>query len=115
MLVTAHDAFAYFGRTFQVQVEGLQGLSTATEAGTADVQRLAAFIAEQRIPAIFVESSVSPRSIEAVREAVRARGFDVQIGGSLYSDALGSPGSGADTYAGMMRANVRTIVAALAP
>ncbi len=115
VLVTAHDAFAYLGQAFGVEVQGLQGLSTATEAGTADVQRLARMIAERRIPALFVESSVSPRSIEAVREAVRARGYNVQMGGSLYSDALGTPGSGAETYIGMMRANVRTIVAALAP
>lgn len=115
VLVTAHDAFGYFGRAFGVEVEGLQGLSTAAEAGTADVQRLAELIATRRIPAIFVESSVSPRSIEAVQAAVRDRGFDVQIGGSLYSDALGGPGSGAETYTGMMRANVRTIIDALVP
>lgn len=113
VLVTAHDAFGYFGRTFGMEVEGLQGITTAAEAGTADVQRLASLIATRRIPALFIESSVSPRSIEAVQAAVRARGFDVQIGGSLYSDALGSPGSGADTYVGMMRENVQTITDAL--
>jgi manganese/zinc/iron transport system substrate-binding protein len=88
----------------------LQGISTATEAGTADVRELAAFVAERRLPALFVESSVSPRAIEAVRAAVRARGFEVRIGGSLYSDALGGPDSGADTYEGMIRANVDTVV-----
>ena len=113
VLVTAHDAFSYFGRAYGFEVRGLQGLSTATEAGTADVQRLAAFIAERRIPAIFVESSVSPRSIEAVQAAVRARGFDVAIGGNLYSDALGSPGTPAETYPGTVRHNVDTIVDAL--
>ena len=115
VLVTAHDAFNYFGRAYDFEVRGLQGISTATEAGTADVQDLAAFVAEREIPALFVESSVSPRSIEAVREAVRARGFEVEIGGNLYSDALGGPESGADTYAGMIRHNVSTIVDALAP
>ena len=115
VLVTAHDAFGYLGRTYGLEVEGLQGLSTAAEAGTADVQRLAELIATRRIPALFVESSVSPRSIEAVQAAVRARGFSVEIGGSLYSDALGGPASGADTYTGMMRANVQTIADALAP
>lgn len=113
VLVSAHDAFGYFGRAYGVAVEGLQGVSTASEAGTADVQALAAFIAGRRLPAVFVESSVSPRAIEAVKAAVEARGHAVRIGGSLYSDALGSPGSGADTYEGMVRANVRTLVEAL--
>jgi len=113
VLVTAHDAFGYFGEAYGMEVRGLQGLSTATEAGTADVQGLAAFVAERRIPALFVETSVSPRAIEAVREAVRARGFDVQLGGDLYSDALGGPGSGAETYEGMLRHNADTIASAL--
>lgn len=110
VLVTAHDAFNYFGAAYGVDVRGLQGISTATEAGTADVRALADFVAETRLPALFVESSVSPRAIEAVRAAVRARGFEVRIGGSLYSDALGGPGSGADTYVGMIRSNVDAIV-----
>jgi manganese/zinc/iron transport system substrate-binding protein len=113
VLVTAHDAFNYFGRAYDVDVRGLQGLSTATEAGTADVRNLAAFIAERRLPAIFVESSISSRTIEAVQAAARALGHDVRIGGSLYSDALGSPGSDAESYVGMIRHNVDTIVAAL--
>ncbi len=113
VLVTAHDAFAYFGAAYGVRVQGLQGLSTTTEAGTADVQRLAARLADERIPAVFVESSVPRRTLDAVVEAARARGADVRIGGSLYSDALGGPGSGADTYDAMVRANVNTIVAAL--
>lgn len=113
VLITAHDAFGYFGRAYGFEVRGLQGISTATEAGTADVQTLAAFIAERRLPAIFVETSVSPRAIEAVREAVRARGFAVRVGGALYSDALGDAGTPAATYEGMMRHNAATIVAAL--
>lgn len=113
VLVTAHDAFNYFGRAYGFRVRGLQGISTVAEAGTADVQELARFVAENRIPALFVETSVSPRSIEAVRAAVRARGFEVRIGGDLYSDALGGAGSGAETYEGMIRHNVDTIVAAL--
>jgi len=113
ILVTAHDAFGYFGEAYGFDVRGLQGISTATEAGTADVQSLAEFIATERIPSIFVETSVSARHIEAVRAAVRARGFDVQIGGELYSDALGSPGSGAETYAGMVRHNIDTIIEGL--
>ena len=113
VLVTAHDAFNYFGRAYGFRVRGLQGLSTATEAGTADVRDLAAFVAERRIPALFVESSVSPRNIEAVQQAVRARGFDVRIGGNLFSDALGDPGTPEGTYEGMIRHNVETVVGAL--
>ncbi len=113
VLVTAHDAFGYFGRAYGVEVHGLLGVSTAAEAGTADVQRLARFITERRIPAMFVESSVPPRYIEALQQAVRARGYDVQIGGSLFSDALGDEGTPAGTYVGTVRHNVQTIVAAL--
>ncbi|HEV3050489.1 MAG TPA: zinc ABC transporter substrate-binding protein [Longimicrobium sp.] len=113
VLITAHDAFNYFGRAYGFQVRGLQGVSTAAEAGTADVQALAEFIATRRIPAVFVESSIPRRTIEAVQEAVRARGFQVQIGGSLYSDAMGNPGTLAGTYQGMVRHNIDTIVGAL--
>ena len=115
VLVTAHDAFNYFGRSYGFEVRGLQGISTATEAGTGDVQALAQFVAERQIPALFVESSVSPRSIEAVLAAVQARGHEVTIGGNLYADALGGAGSGAETYPAMIRANIDTIVDALAP
>jgi manganese/zinc/iron transport system substrate-binding protein len=113
VLVTAHDAFNYFGRAYGFEVRGLQGISTAAEAGTADVQELSAFIAQRRIPAVFVESSVSPRSVEAVQAAVRARGFRVEIGGELFSDALGRADSEAGTYVGMVRHNIDTIVGAL--
>jgi manganese/zinc/iron transport system substrate-binding protein len=113
VVVTAHDAFNYFGRAYGFEVRGLQGISTASEAGARDVQELAAFIAEQRIPAIFVETSVSPRAIQAVREAVRARGFEVAIGEQLFSDALGDPGTPEGTYVGMVRHNVEAIVSAL--
>lgn len=114
VLVTAHDAFEYFGRAYGVEVKGLLGVSTAAEAGTADVQNLAEFIVERRIPAIFVESSVPPRYVEALQQAVQARGFNVLIGGSLYSDALGNPDGEAATYVGTVRVNVDTIVTALA-
>ena len=79
VVVTAHDAFSYFGRAYGVEVRGLLGVSTAAEAGTADVQELARFIAERRIPAVFVESSVPPRYVEALQQAVDARGFAVAI------------------------------------
>ena len=114
VIVTSHDAFGYFGRAYGFEVHGLQGISTASEAGTADVQQLADLVAARRIPAMFVETSISPRGIEAVQQAVRSRGFDVGIGGALYGDALGDPDSQAGTYLGMMRENIDTIVAALA-
>lgn len=113
VIITAHDAFNYFGRAYGFEVRGLQGISTATEAGTGDIQDLAEFIVARRIPSIFVESSVSPRTIEAVREAVRARGFDVGIGGSLFSDAMGDPDTPEGRYTGMVRHNVDTIVEGL--
>jgi manganese/zinc/iron transport system substrate-binding protein len=113
VIITAHDAFNYFGRAYGFEVRGLQGVSTATEAGAADVQQLADFIAERRIPAIFVESSVPPRSIQALKAAVQSRGFDVSIGGQLFSDALGDPDKPEGTYAGMVKYNIDTIVAAL--
>jgi manganese/zinc/iron transport system substrate-binding protein len=113
VIITAHDAFEYFGRAYGFEVRGLQGISTAAEAGAGDVQDLARFIAERRIPAIFVESSVSPRTIQAVREAVRARGFDVEIGEPLFSDAMGDPGTPEGTYVGMVRHNIESIVEGL--
>ena len=113
VLITAHDAFNYFGRAYGFQVRGLQGISTAAEAGTADVQALAEVIATRRIPAVFVESSIPRRTIEAVREAVRARDYDVQVGGSLFSDAMGNPGTPQGTYVGMVRHNIDTVVGAL--
>ena len=113
VLVTAHDAFNYFGRAYGFQVRGLQGISTATEAGTADVQELAEFIARRRIPAVFIESSIPRRTVEAVQAAVRARGWNVEIGGELFSDAMGNPGTPEGTYPGMVRHNIDTIVRAL--
>ena len=113
VLVTAHDAFNYFGRAYGFEVLGLQGISTAAEAGTGDVQDLADFIAERRIPAVCIESSVPVRNVEAVQAAVRDRGFDVTIGGSLFSDAMGDTGTPEGTYVGMVRYNIDTIVTAL--
>ena len=110
VLVTAHDAFNYFGRAYGMDVLGLQGISTALEAGTGDVQRVADVIVARRIPAVFVESSIPRRTIGAVQEAVQARGGAVEIGGELFSDAMGNPGTIEGTYAGMVRHNVNTIV-----
>ena len=113
ILVTAHDAFNYFGKAYGFEVVGLQGLSTATEAGVQDVQKLTAFIIEKKIKAIFVESSVPKRTIEALQAAVKSKGHNVQIGGTLYSDALGNNGTPEGTYIGMFEYNVNTIVNAL--
>jgi manganese/zinc/iron transport system substrate-binding protein len=113
VLVTAHDAFNYFGRRYGMEVRGLQGISTEAEAGSRDVQELANFLSENRIKAIFVESSVPPRNIEAVQAAARDRGWEVEIGGQLYSDAGGDVGTEAETYLGMFMENVETITEAL--
>ena len=113
VLITAHDAFGYFAAAYGFEVKGLQGVSTATEAGAGDVQSLADFIVEHEIPAVFVESSVSPRTVRALQEAVRSKGYDVQIGGSLFSDAMGDPGTFEGTYLGMVRHNIDTIAKAL--
>ena len=113
ILITAHDAFGYFGDRYGFDVRGLQGVSTDAEAGTGDVQELAQFIADHKLRAIFVESSVPARNVEAVQAAVRSRGWDVAIGGELFSDAMGDAGTAEGTYLGMVRHNVDTIVDAL--
>jgi manganese/zinc/iron transport system substrate-binding protein len=113
VLITAHDAFGYFGRAYDVEVVGLQGISTVSEFGLADVQRIVGLIVSRRIKAVFIESSVPRRSIDAVVEGCKGRGHPVAIGGTLYSDAMGAAGTPEGTYAGMVRANVRAIVQAL--
>lgn len=113
ILVAAHDAFAYFGKAYGFQVLGLQGISTTSEAGTSDVTDLANFIVEHNIKAIFVESSVPRKNIEALQEAVAAQGFQVEIGGELFSDSLGSPDTEAASYLGTVKSNIDTIVNAL--
>lgn len=112
-LVTAHDAFQYFGREFHFEVVGLQGVNTQTEAGTGDISGLANFIAEHQISAVFVESSVSSRNIEALIEAVSSRGQELHNAGELYSDALGDEQHDTETYIKMYRSNIDTIVDAL--
>lgn len=113
ILVTAHDAFNYFGEAYRFRVVGLQGLSTATEAGVQDVQKLSNFIIDNDVKAIFVESSVPRRTIEALQAAVKSKGQDIKIGGTLYSDALGDAETVEGTYIGMYRYNIKTIVSAL--
>ena len=113
VLITSHDAFGYFGHAYGFDVHGLQGISTALEIGTADIQNLTELVVEREIPAMFIESSVSPRGIEAVQEAVRSKGFEVRIGGTLYGDALGGKGNSVMTYLEMVRYNIDTIASAL--
>ena len=113
VLVTAHDAFGYFGRRYGFEVVALQGISTVAEAGIEDVNRVVDLIVERRIKAIFVEASVPRRSIVAVQEACRAKGHEVQVGGELFSDSMGAAGTEAGTYVGMVRHNVHSIVQAL--
>lgn len=113
VLVTAHDAFNYFSKAYGFTVRGLQGISTVTEAGAKDVQDLADFIAARELPAIFIESSVPEKNIKALQSAVGARGYTVQIGGELFSDAMGDDGTFEGTYIGMLTHNIDTIVDAL--
>ena len=113
VLITSHDAFAYFGRTFGLEVFGIQGISTASEATTADIDRIADVIAEREIPAVFVESSVPRQTIDAVVAAAEQRGQEVSVGGELFSDAAGDEGTPDGTYIGMVRANIETISEAL--
>lgn len=114
VLVTAHDAFRYFGRAYDIEVVGVQGTSTTSEAGLADVNRLVELVVSRGIPAVFVETSVADRNVQAVIEGAGAQGHSIALGGRLYSDSLGDAASGADTLEGALMANVETIVAALA-
>lgn len=113
VLVTAHDAFRYFGRGYGIEVVGVQGVSTESEAGLADINRLVNLLVERKVPAVFVETSVPDRSVKAIIEGAAARGHEVITGGRLYSDALGEPGSGAETLLAAIRANVSVIVSGL--
>ena len=113
VLITAHDAFKYFGRAYGMDVRGLQGISTASEYGLRDVSDLVSFVSDNNIKAIFIESSVPKRSVEAIIEGARERGHDLTLGGELYSDAMGGEGTPEGTYTGMVRHNLNTIVNAL--
>ena len=113
VLVTAHDAFGYFGKRFGFEVVGLQGISTESEASVQDVNRLVDLLVQQEIPAIFVESTVPEKGIRALIEGAKSRGHTVQVGGSLFSDAMGDAGSWSGTYLGMIDHNVTTVARAL--
>ncbi|OWA35045.1 manganese transporter [Saccharibacillus sp. O16] len=113
VLVTAHDAFGYFGRAYGVEVVGLQGISTAAEFGARDVSTLRDYLVEREIKAVFVESSLPARSMQAIIAGAAQRGHEVVIGGELFSDAMGEPGTEEGTYIGMVKHNADTIAEAL--
>jgi manganese/zinc/iron transport system substrate-binding protein len=113
VMVTAHDAFNYLGRAYNLEVIGIQGISTESEAGLGDLNKLVDMIVERQIGAVFVETSVADKNVKALIEGAKARGFTVKIGGELFSDAMGPAGTYEGTYIGMIDHNVTTIVRAL--
>lgn len=113
ILVTAHDAFAYYGRAYGIEVEGIQGISTEAEPAVADIRETVDLVVQREVPAIFVESTINPRTIQAVIDAARERGHEVVIGGQLFSDAMGEKGTAGGTYIGMIYENTVNIVEAL--
>lgn len=113
VLVTAHDAFNYFGRAYDIEVRGIQGLSTESEAGVRDINELVAYLVERDIGAVFVETSVGQKNVEALIEGAASRGHEVTIGGSLFSDAMGQGGTWQGTYLGMIDHNATTIARSL--
>jgi manganese/zinc/iron transport system substrate-binding protein len=113
VLVTAHDAFSYFGRAYDIEVRGIQGISTESEAGLKDLNTLVSFLVERRIGAVFVETSVADKYVNALIEGAQAKGHTVVIGGRLFSDAMGRPGTYEGTYIGMIDHNVTTVARGL--
>ncbi len=113
VLVTAHDAFEYFSRAYGIEVKSVQGVTTESEAGVLDVNRLVDFLVERKLPAIFVESSVNAKNIQAVIEGAKSRGVTVKVGGELFSDAMGAEGTYEGTYIGMIDHNATLIARAL--
>lgn len=113
VLITSHDAFRYFGRAYEIEVRGVQGISTETEASLREVNQLVDFIVKRKVKAVFVETSVNQRNMESLRQGCKSRGNEVALGGELFSDAMGKTGEPTGTYVGMIRHNVDTIVKAL--
>lgn len=113
VLVTAHDAFEYFSRAYGIPVKSVVGITTESEAGVEDINALVTFLVDQQIPAVFVETSVNSRNIEAVIEGTARKGWAVKIGGTLFSDAMGSPGTYEGTYLGMLDHNATVVARAL--
>jgi manganese/zinc/iron transport system substrate-binding protein len=113
VLITAHDAFQYFAKATGLTVMSIQGLSSSSEAGVADINRLVDAIVTHRIPAVFVESTLSEKNIRAVMEGTASRGFEVKLGGMLFADSMGKAGTPEGTYIGMIEHNVTTITQSL--
>lgn len=113
ILITAHDAFGYLGRRYGLEVMGIQGMSTDSEAGLRHINELVSMIVDRRIPAVFTESTIADRNVRALIEGAASRGHTVRMGGELFSDAMGAPGTPEGTYAGMIRHNARTLANAL--
>jgi len=113
VLITAHDAFGYFGQAYDIEVRALQGISTVSEADLGTIQELIDLLVDRKIKAVFIESSVSRRNIDSLIEGCQDLGHQVTVGGELFSDAMGQAGTPEDTYLGMLRHNVETIVKAL--
>lgn len=113
VLVTAHDAFGYMGRAYGIEVRGIQGISTESEAAVKDIEVLVSYLVENKIPAVFVESSVADKNVRALVEGAKAKGHDLKIGGELFSDAMGKPGTYEGTYIGMIDHNVTTLTRSL--
>ena len=113
ILVTAHDAFGYFGRAYGIEVAGIQGLSTESEASLSDINRIVDELVARKVPAVFIETSISPKNIEALVQGAKSKGHNVRIGGSLFSDAMGKAGTTEGTYVGMVQHNVTQIVEGL--
>jgi manganese/zinc/iron transport system substrate-binding protein len=113
VLITSHDAFNYFGRAYGLTVLGVQGISTESEAGLQDLNKLVDYIVANDVKAVFVETSVSPKSIQSLIEGAKSRGKDVKIGGELFSDAMGGAGTYEGTYIGMLDHNITIVTRAL--
>ena len=113
ILITSHDAFSYFGDAYSFKVRGLQGISTAAEYGAKDVKDLIDFVIDNNVKSVFVETSVSDKNLTAVIEGANVRGFELSIGGTLYSDAMGEAGTPEGTYKGMLESNVKKIITGL--
>jgi len=113
VLITAHDAFGYYGRAFKIEVKGVQGISTASDISIRGITELTDFIVSRNIPSIFVENSVSEKNINSIKEGCKAKGLNLKISGPLFSDGLGDAQSGAETYIKMIKKNTNTIVGGL--
>jgi manganese/zinc/iron transport system substrate-binding protein len=113
VLVTSHDAFSYFGDRYDIEVKGIQGISTLSEVGLKEIADMVDFVIERKIKAIFVETSTSDKTAQSIVDGCKAKGYKVELKGPLYSDALGEPNGEAGTYIGMIKANVNTIVEGL--